>query len=232
MRLPFDLGSIRATNYHEVRLSEEKSRLHHDGNDHTPPTQLAPRQSNWRTFILSSIIVALTICLITVSAMYLRLLSDQEAIRPRLTCGYSIKEAREAGCSFDRLTKSWLHPSCPRPYDDEFVEYPSTLNMSSGWRYWTDSRQTKEITDEDMALSAEKPQSETTWVSTARMHLAHCAFGLLRRADAHHTGVRLDYAMIHLDHAKHCIRLLLESAMLAPGIDVPVAQGTAILGAC
>ncbi|KAI1268373.1 hypothetical protein F5Y18DRAFT_226888 [Xylariaceae sp. FL1019] len=234
MWLPFELRATRATRatkYHDIRLSEEKSHFHDNEDDDTRSTKPVPRQS-WKTFILASIIVGLTTCLITISTMYLRLLSGHEAPRSRLTCGHSIKEAQEAGCSFDHLTKSWLNPGCPRPYDDEFVDYPLTLNMSSGWRYWTDTRQIQEITDEDMALSADKPQNETRWVSTARMHLAHCAFGLLRRVDAHHAGARLDYATIHLDHAKHCIRLLLESAMMAPNIDEPVAEGTAILGAC
>ncbi|KAI0147241.1 hypothetical protein GGR57DRAFT_477619 [Xylariaceae sp. FL1272] len=231
MRL-FDFRSIGPTKYHGIPLSEEKVHLHHVENEDAAPTQPTRRCSCRKTLMVSGIILALTIGLVTVSTLYRRLLSAHEAPRTRLTCGHSLKEAHEAGCSFDRLTKSWLNPGCPRPYDDEFVDYPKLLNMSSGWRYWTDTSQTQEITDEDMALSAEKPQNETKWVGTARMHLAHCAFGLLRRVDAHHAGARLDYATVHLDHAKHCIRLLLESAMLAPGLDVPVAQGTAILGAC
>jgi hypothetical protein len=107
-----------------------------------------------------------------------------------------------------------------------------TLNMTE-WKYWTDLTATKEITDEDMAAFAgTKPARQNLWVSTMRMHLVHCAFGLKRRAELIDAGERVDLATAPLDHTHHCIDLLLETAMHAPDIDLPLAEGHVIFGAC
>ncbi|KAH8157228.1 hypothetical protein CIB48_g11020 [Xylaria polymorpha] len=212
--------------YHRLRPSEEKSC--------TENNEYAPEQSKRvtiRTIIVTIIIIALVVLLITVSTLYAQLLGHR-APRPLLTCGKSIEEAKQAGCSFDRLTKTWLPAACPRDYEEQFVHYASTLNITE-WKYWTDLSATEEITDDDMALFAEtKSRHETSWVSTLRMHIAHCAFGLMRRSDLLDAGERIDLATAPLDHTRHCIELLLEAAMRAPGIDEPLAQGKVIFGAC
>ncbi|KAI0192335.1 hypothetical protein EV127DRAFT_468917 [Xylaria flabelliformis] len=218
--------------YHRLRLSEEKEeKLCADNNEYDEEQSkgLVSRTIIVRVAILA--IIALAVSLITVSTLYIQLLR-QHAPRPLLTCGESVEEAQQAGCSFDRLTKTWLPAACPRRYEEQFVQYPSKLNMSE-WRYWTDLSATEEITDDDMALLAEtKARSTASWVSTLRMHIAHCAFGLMRRSDLSDAGERIDLATAPLDHTHHCIELLLEAAMRAPGIDVPLAQGSVIFGAC
>ncbi|TRX92274.1 hypothetical protein FHL15_006889 [Xylaria flabelliformis] len=218
--------------YHRLRLSEEKEEKLCAENDEYAGEQskgLASRTNIVRVAILA--IIALAVSLITVSTLYIQLLR-QHAPRPLLTCGESVEEAQQAGCSFDRLTKTWLPAACPRHYEEQFVQYPSKLNISE-WKYWTDLSATEEITDDDMALLAEtKARSTASWVSTLRMHIAHCAFGLMRRSDLSDAGERIDLATAPLDHTHHCIELLLEAAMLAPGIDAPLAQGSVIFGAC
>lgn len=228
MRFPVYLRM--PTKYHRLPLSDnnEKSNTGNDG-------ERAREQSNWLgpwNVIVTIIIAVLAVSLITVSTLYVRLL-HQNAPRPLLTCGKSIKEAKQAGCSFDRLTKTWLPAACPRRYEEQFVQYPSMrLNMTE-WKYWTDLNTTEEITDDDMALFAEtKHRGEVSWVSTLRMHIAHCAFGLMRRSDLTDAGERIDLATAPLDHTHHCIEMLLDAAMRAPGIDVPLAQGKVIFGAC
>ncbi|KAJ3566719.1 hypothetical protein NPX13_g7030 [Xylaria arbuscula] len=218
---------LKSTFYHRLSSEGEESRVHRE--DVGTPS-LSSQRSAWRDMTTYSFIIILSISLVILSILHLKLIRESSP-PPRLTCGNSVEEAQQAGCSFDRLTKSWLHPGCPRPYDEDFVKYPSRHNMSE-WRYWTDLTLSKEITDEDIAAGADRPQEETRWIGTARMHLVHCAFGLMRRSDALHDGKRLDYATRPLSHTKHCIKLLLESAMLAPGIDKPIVSGTAILGAC
>ncbi|KAI0860222.1 hypothetical protein F4860DRAFT_479680 [Xylaria cubensis] len=218
--------------YHRLRLSEEKEeKLCADNNEYDEEQSkgLVSRTIIVRVAVLA--IIALAVSLITVSTLYIQLLR-QHAPRPLLTCGESVEEAQQAGCSFDRLTKTWLPAPCPRPYEEQFVQYPSKLNISE-WKYWTDLSATEEITDDDMALLAEtKTRSTASWVSTLRMHIAHCAFGLMRRSDLSDAGERIDLATAPLDHTHHCIELLLEAAMSAPGIDVPLAQGSVIFGAC
>ncbi|KAI1355532.1 hypothetical protein F5Y01DRAFT_310973 [Xylaria sp. FL0043] len=212
--------------YHRISLSEQKSRAESDED-----AGEQPKYPDSRTIIVSIIILVLTVSLIIVSTLYINLLR-QHAPRPLLTCGKSIEEAREAGCSFDRLTKTWLPSTCSRDYEEQFLQYPSTLNISE-WKYWSDLSAAQEITDDDMAVFAEtKSRVAASWVSTMRMHLAHCAFGLMRRSDMLETGDRIDLALAPLDHAHHCIRMLLDTAMRAPGIDAPIAQGGVIFGAC
>ncbi|KAI8628053.1 hypothetical protein F5Y19DRAFT_439400 [Xylariaceae sp. FL1651] len=212
--------------YHRVPLSGEKPHAENDEYVEEPSKRLA-----WHNIITYTAIIMLAVSLVTISTLYIQLL-HQHAPRPLLTCGTSIEGARRAGCSFDRLTKTWLPAACPRYYEQEFVQFPSTANITE-WKYWTDLTATKEITDEDMAGFAEtRPRQGNSWVSTMRMHLAHCAFGLMRRSSALDAGERIDLATVPLDHTNHCIELLLQAAMHAPGIDAPLAKGNVIFGAC
>ncbi|KAI0107897.1 hypothetical protein GGR51DRAFT_548347 [Nemania sp. FL0031] len=144
-------------------------------------------------------------------------------------------ESKNAGCTFDRLTKAWLPAQCPRYYEEEYIQFPATLNLTNitGWHYWEDHATTKEITDEEMAFFAEtRPVGDMSWVSTNRMHLAHCAFVLMRRADAEEAGERMDATSEYIPHMKHCLQMLLNAAMKAPGIDKPLAEGQVGFGAC
>jgi hypothetical protein len=212
--------------YRELCLTDEKSSVEDDDHAREPTRRLI-----WGALVTYTLIAALAMSLVSVSILYLQQL-QLHIPQPLLTCGNSIKESRERGCSFDRLTKTWLPAACPRYYEDEFLQYPLSLNMTE-WKYWTDRTAMKEITDEDMAEFVETTsRDETSWVSSMRMHLVHCAFGLKRRSRALDAGERLDYATAPLDHTHHCIDLLLETAMKAAGIDEPLAGGHVIFGAC
>ncbi|KAI1326982.1 hypothetical protein F5Y16DRAFT_399908 [Xylariaceae sp. FL0255] len=187
--------------YHRLRLSEEK--MVTDPDDIIGHETLIPSQRPSRhTIITYGLITLLTISLIILSTLYLQLLrqtsyppsSSSPPAQPLLTCGRTIAEARQA----------------------------NSLHNMSDWRYWTNLSLSTEITDEDMALVVERPRSETGWVSTIRMHLVHCAYGLMQRSGALDAGDRLDLATSPLDHTKHCIELLLHSAMQDPAIDAPV----------
>ncbi|KAI1309801.1 heterokaryon incompatibility protein-domain-containing protein [Xylaria venustula] len=165
-----------STRYHRLSLSEGKSYAKSENAGEQP------MRPSFGPIFIGIVIVTLSVSLITVSTLYVRLL-HQYAPRPLLTCGESIKEAQEAGCTFDRLTKTWLPSVCSRRYEQQFLEYPLTLNITD-WKYWTDLSATEQITDDDMAVFAEtKSRHDSSWVSSMRMHLSHCAFGLLRRSD-------------------------------------------------
>jgi hypothetical protein len=161
--------------YHSLRLSEEESLAEDDKyllQEHQ--SRVRSHLSGWYLAILYIALAALAVATITTSTLYLQLL-HRHAPRRQLTCGTSVAEARKAGCTFDRLTKAWLPAECPRYYEDEYIQFPSTLNMTdiTGWHYWEDRTTTKEITDQEMALFAEtRPLHDMSWVSTNRMHLA------------------------------------------------------------
>ncbi|KAI1172138.1 hypothetical protein F4777DRAFT_563010 [Nemania sp. FL0916] len=234
--MPF-FGGVRMAQakYHRLRLSEERC-LVGDDKDFSEEQEphLPSRSLRWHQIALYTALAVLTILLVTISTLYIELL-HRTSPRPQLTCGKTVAEAKEAGCSFDRLTKSWLPAECPRNYEEEYVQFPLTLNMTNltSWHYWDDADHGKEITDEEMALFAEtRPLHNMSWLSTARMHLAHCAFTLMRRADAEEAGKRMDATAEHLPHMKHCLQMLLDAAMKAPGIDRRTASGEVGFGAC
>ncbi|KAJ8130360.1 hypothetical protein O1611_g3272 [Lasiodiplodia mahajangana] len=218
-------GKVRIpqVRYQSLRLSEES--LTEDDKylleGHQSP--LRSHLSRWRPIAIYAAVAALVVSFITISTLYLQLLR-QHAPRPQLTCGTSVAEAKKAGCTFDRLTKAWLPAQCPRYYEEEYVQFPATLNMTNitGWHYWEDHATTKEITDEEMAFYAEtRPVGDMS-----------CAFVLMRRADAEEAGERVDATSEYIPHMKHCLQMLLNAAMKAPGIDKPLAEGQVGFGAC
>lgn len=231
--------SLLDVKYERVHTSDEDPLSYGKGKGEAPTTDLLNNhflgRSSWGIAILCVVTTTLAVSLTIVSTLYIQEIQyDTSAPVPLLTCGTTIHEAKQAGCSFDRLTKAWLPAECSRKYEEEFVEYPaSRLNMTDGWRYYEDTPGRPEVTDEDMALYAEtRPMGDMTWVSTTRMHLAHCAFVLMRRADADETGVRLDKTSEFASHAKHCLSMLLTSAMKAPDIDIVQSEGQVGFGAC
>lgn len=176
----FEKIRLPQARYQSVRLSEEELLAEDDDEyllqKHHP--RVSPNHPHWRSIFIYAAIATLAISLTTVSTLYLQLL-HHHAPRPQLLCGTSVTEAREAGCSFDRLTKAWLPAECPRYYEEEYLQFPSTLNMTNltSWHYWEDRATTKEITDQEMALFAEtRPLHDMSWVSTNRMHLAQYDF--------------------------------------------------------
>jgi hypothetical protein len=229
--------SLPDVKYQRVHTSEEDPPASVKGEALTVELSNNPyaRRSSLGTVILCAVTAALAVSLTVVSTLYIQdIRHNNPAPLPLLTCGNTIHEARQAGCPFDRLTKAWLPAECSRKYEEEFLEYPaSRLNMTDGWKYYEDTPDRAEVTDEDMALYAEtRPMGDMSWVSTTRMHLAHCAFVLMRRANADETGVRLDKTSDFASHAKHCLSMLLASAMKAPDIDIVQSEGQVGFGAC
>ncbi|KAI8633286.1 hypothetical protein F5Y19DRAFT_490483 [Xylariaceae sp. FL1651] len=181
--------------------------------------------------ITYAVIAVLTAALITISTLYIQL-RHQHAPRPLLVCGTTVEEARRAGCEFDRLTLTWLRPECPRHYEEEFTQLPAKYNLT-GWHYFADSAMTNEVTLEEVGAFAEtRPPKEYVWTSTQRQHIAHCAYALMRRADAEIAGERVDGTSRDLPHMKHCLHSLLNAAMQAPHIDTKRSEGQVAFGGC
>ncbi len=93
----------------------------------------------------------------------------------RLHCGNSLAEALACGCIFDQLTLNWLPQPCVRTTEDDFKQF------NGSWPYWSDHEGIDPI-NPDTELSL-RVGDEGFW-TTQREHTAHCAFLLIRVADA------------------------------------------------
>ncbi|KXH48796.1 hypothetical protein CSIM01_13682 [Colletotrichum simmondsii] len=146
----------------------------------------------------------------------------------KLSCGSSVAEAQQAGCTFDALAKAWLPAACPRYGLAEFEAAAGATHNQSRWRYWRDQAGEEELSMEDLASLG---RSEKWW-GTEREHLTHCAWMLVRKARAFADGGRVDKLTADFDHSKHCTMLLLWRALQAEGIDEMDTSGNVVFGGC
>ncbi len=160
--------------------------------------------------------------------------------RQRFTCGKTVEEARERGCTFDLLTDNWLPPQCSRAGLDEFLAIrdgrstysfvePLGLNKTGPrWRYYVDPNQREEYTD-GLEFA---PIGGSVYATTLGEHLTHCTFMLIRATEARASGDRLDSLSSKVEHSKHCLLFLLEHALKDPTINTVTSVGDVSLGSC
>jgi len=98
--------------------------------------------------------VTLALALIVVSALYIHL-HIRTTSPPRVDCGTTVEEAREKGCTFDQLMKTWLPQECPRFGLEEHLAAGFAAGNDTGnqWRYYRDREKTDEISIEELAES-------------------------------------------------------------------------------
>ena len=146
--------------------------------------------------------------------------------KPPSPCGTSIPEAISLGCVFDPLTVYWLPPTCSRFGASEFTSF----NDGKPWRYWSDVEGREEIID--------LPTSGLgLYYTTEAEHMAHCAFMLLRMADALQNdrkgGTRgVDDMTMDFKHSRHCVMMLLNASLSSPTRETINSFGKVQLGSC
>lgn len=132
----------------------------------------------------------------------------------RYTCGETIEEAVGRGCTFDPLTVTWLPAQCSRAGTDEFLA--AKRNDNSLWKYYLDGNGTAEVANLGSRLG------DRIYWTTKGEHLSHCAYILIRGAEAQQSG----------HHTRHCALFLLEAARSVPDFDEVNTAGSVKLGAC
>ena len=165
------------------------------------------------------VVLTTVIALLTASTI---LWPTHAHVKDIITCGHSIETAQTSGCLYDPLTVRWLPPQCPRTGTDDFAKF----NDGQPWRYWADSEGSREF--KNLALQFDA----SGYYTTNKEHLAHCAFMLIRVADALRTGERVDDMTADYDHSKHCAMLLLNRSMSSPTVDEIQTWGRVKLGTC
>jgi hypothetical protein len=139
---------------------------------------------------------------------------------PTLSCGNSTNEAIAAGCTFDRLTFAWLHPQCPRDFEQEHLDH----NKGQPWEYWVDKEATQLLPQDD---DYETISYMDTNYSRNSEHLTHCVFIVLRFYKVMiRGGERIDIMTKHYAHAHHCLMFLLRLAEKNPEFHEIATLGT------
>lgn len=180
------------------------------------------RSSLWRKEVVGALLIAALSSMATFGVMttfgvkttFDVTTSAKVDMPHQFSCGESFDEAHQRGCTFDALTRSWLHPKCSLYGQQEFKE--SSKNSSTGsWQYWEDMGGLHHIGNYE-ALSY-LPAGSTYWM-TQEEHFHHCMWMLLRIHDAATTpGKRLDSRTSSPEHTMHCLEMLVEYASIGAG---------------
>jgi hypothetical protein len=116
----------------------------------------------------------------------------------------------------------WLPSACSQAYTSEFLQYSDT----DSWNYWADENGTEPLPD----LSSLSP-GQKYWTTNGE-HMAHCAFMLVRLADALNSGKKLDKMTRHFEHSKHCAMMLLDASKESFAWNSIRSWGEVRVGSC
>ena len=165
------------------------------------------RLGRWTT--ITAIIVLIAFSVATFGVLSMRSKSSL-GFQP-VSCGKTIKEAREHGCTFDALTLTWLRPECSLHGQTEFIESAG----AEPWSYWQEKEGALVELGGYETLADLAPG--TRYLATYEQFLDHCMWILLRVHHALEYGERLDFKTISYEHSKDCLSLLLKDAKAGVG---------------
>ncbi|XDG01530.1 hypothetical protein ABKA04_001145 [Annulohypoxylon sp. FPYF3050] len=113
-------------------------------------------------------------------------------------CPPDWKEAKEAGCVYDLVLSTWMHPRC---FNVGLHEKYKGILRDLDFTYWLEPEMTNEISLEAVE------SGEHGWVWTdGRFHHLHCAYVMHRIHEASKEDTRvLDTLCRKEDHIQHCL---------------------------
>ncbi|KAI1351862.1 hypothetical protein F5Y01DRAFT_105213 [Xylaria sp. FL0043] len=114
-------------------------------------------------------------------------------------CSPDWKEAEEAGCVYDLVLSTWLHPRC---FNEEMHQKYKVILREMNFKYWLEPEMINEI-----PLDAVET-GHHGWVWTdGRFHHLHCAYALERiQAAVMSEPLVLDTICRNQDHLHHCLQ--------------------------
>ncbi|KAI0408963.1 hypothetical protein F4802DRAFT_593817 [Xylaria palmicola] len=114
-------------------------------------------------------------------------------------CSPNWKEAEEAGCVYDLVLSTWMHPRC---FNEEMHEKYKVILRDMDFKYWLEPEMINEIPLEAVETG------EHGWVWTdGRFHHLHCAYALERIQTALMAApITLDTICRSEDHLNHCLQ--------------------------
>jgi hypothetical protein len=141
-----DYQSLHPEEKSDMDSDKASTHVDDDPNERIPPRKLS--------ILLRLSVVTLALALIVVSTLYVQL-RNRATLPPRVDCGTTLEEAREKGCAFDQLMKTWLPSECPRFGLEEHVAagFAAGNDTGSQWRYYLDRQKTQEISIDELSES-------------------------------------------------------------------------------
>lgn len=167
--------------------------------------------------LVTCLVVFICISMIMIWSIVACLISHRQ-----FSCGDSIEEAKTRGCSFDPLNVTWLPHQCSRAATEEFLQ----ANGNDTWHYYYNQGGSTEVYDLGSSLG------DRIYWTTQGEHLTHCAYILIRAAEAAHSGQRTDHTSGAMHHTRHCALFLLENSKLSSHFNEVVTAGNVRLGGC
>lgn len=113
-------------------------------------------------------------------------------------CSPNWQEAKEAGCVYDIILSTWMHPRCfDKKLYDKYMDWLKTMDL----KYWLEPEMINEVTF-DVVVSGEHG-----WIwTTGTYHHMHCSYVFDRILEAaKHQPKVLDSLSRNETHVNHCV---------------------------
>lgn len=146
-------------------------------------------------------------------------------------CGPTTAEAKNRGCTFNKLHNRWMSPNCAADFeparDAIFKALGGDLPKFIFYRD-VDGEPGAEITDDELNdLDVLTP----AW-TTVGHHMTHCMYLLLQAAAALNLGTKADMVVHAWEHAGHCATVIINVTKTAPGWNDVASFGHTQSGVC
>ncbi|GKT94372.1 hypothetical protein CT0861_06521 [Colletotrichum tofieldiae] len=160
----------------------------------------------------------------------LKWMKEAEVAEGHFWCGTSIMEAKQRGCTFDKLHNRWMSPACTPDFEYAKKAVFDALGGTPDFRFYRDDdgKPGDEIFGDDL----DELEILTPAWTTVGHHMTHCMYLLLQAAASLNLGTKADMVVHAWEHAKHCATVILNETQRSPGWNDVASFGHTQSGVC